>query len=106
MTGAENQTYRALRQTGVVVVTSFTSGENVNGGGGDDGPPRAAARSDSAARRDTTARRDSTARPVVPPAPPGVTALHLTATKARILLMLALTKTKDPREIQRMFNEY
>jgi L-asparaginase len=35
-----------------------------------------------------------------------VTALHLTATKARILLMVALTKTKDPREIQRIFNEY
>ena len=26
--------------------------------------------------------------------------------KARILLMLGLTKTKDPRELQRMFNEY
>jgi L-asparaginase len=26
--------------------------------------------------------------------------------KARILLMLGLTKTKEPRELQRMFNEY
>ena len=26
--------------------------------------------------------------------------------KARILLMLGLTKTNDPRELQRMFNEY
>jgi len=26
--------------------------------------------------------------------------------KARILLMLALTKTSDPREIKRMFDEY
>jgi len=26
--------------------------------------------------------------------------------KARLLLMLALTKTKDPGEIQRMFSEY
>jgi L-asparaginase len=26
--------------------------------------------------------------------------------KARILLMLGLKKTKDPRELQRMFNEY
>ena len=26
--------------------------------------------------------------------------------KARIMLMLGLTKTKDPRELQRMFNEY
>lgn len=99
MTAAENATYRALRQTGVVVVTSFTSGENVNGGGGGgDGPPPA--------RVDTAARRDSVARPVVAPVPPGVVALHLTATKARILLMVALTKTNDPREIQRIFNEY
>ena len=30
----------------------------------------------------------------------------LNAQKARILLMLALTKTTDPKEIQRIFNEY
>ena len=103
MTAAESATYRALRQTGVVVVTSFTSGENVNGGGGGgDGPP-------VPARTDTTARRDSVARPAaapVPPVPPAVVALHLTPTKARILLMVALTKTKNPREVQRIFNEY
>ena len=113
MTAAENATYRALRQTGVVVVTSFTSGENVNGGGGGDGPPPA--RVDTTAQRDSaqrdsaqrdSAQRDSVARPAAAPVPPGVTALHLTATKARILLMVALTKTKDPREIQRIFNEY
>jgi L-asparaginase len=108
MTAAENATYRALRQTGVVVVTSFTSGENVNGGGGGDGPPPA--RVDTTAQRDSTqrdsAQRDAAARPAAAPVPPGVTALHLTATKARILLMVALTKTKDPREIQRIFNEY
>lgn len=103
MTAAESATYRALRQTGVVVVTSFTSGENANGGGGGgDGPP-------APARVDTTARRDSVARPAaapVPPVPPAVVALHLTPTKARILLMVALTKTKNPREVQRIFNEY
>jgi len=38
--------------------------------------------------------------------PPAVVALHLTPTKARILLMVALTKTKNPREVQRIFNEY
>jgi L-asparaginase len=31
---------------------------------------------------------------------------NLNPQKARILLMLALTKTRDPREILRMFNEY
>lgn len=104
MTRAEGQAYRTLRQQGVVVVTSFTSGENVNGGGGD-GPPPTPVR-DTTVR--ATATRDTTARaePAEPPAPPAVTALHLTAGKARILLMVALTRTKDPREIQRIFNEY
>ncbi|MBI4488281.1 MAG: asparaginase [Deltaproteobacteria bacterium] len=31
---------------------------------------------------------------------------NLTPQKARILLMLALTKTKDPKELQRMFQEF
>jgi L-asparaginase len=31
---------------------------------------------------------------------------NLTPQKARILLMLALTRTKDPREVQRIFSEY
>ena len=35
-----------------------------------------------------------------------VTADNLNAQKARILLRLALTKTSNPAEIQRMFNEY
>jgi L-asparaginase len=35
-----------------------------------------------------------------------VTADNLNAQKSRILLRLALTKTSDPKEIQRMFNEY
>jgi L-asparaginase len=30
----------------------------------------------------------------------------LSPQKARILLMLALTKTSDPKEIMRMFSEY
>lgn len=35
-----------------------------------------------------------------------VSAMMHNPQKARILLMLALTKTNDPKEIQRMFNEY
>lgn len=35
-----------------------------------------------------------------------VTADNLNAQKARVLLRLALTKTTDPKEIQRMFDEY
>ena len=35
-----------------------------------------------------------------------VTSDNLNAQKARMLLRLALTKTTDPKEIQRIFNEY
>ena len=35
-----------------------------------------------------------------------VSAMMHNPQKARILLMLALTKTTDPNEIQRIFNEY
>jgi L-asparaginase len=35
-----------------------------------------------------------------------VTADNLNAQKSRVLLRLALTKTSDPKEIQRIFNEY
>ena len=35
-----------------------------------------------------------------------ITADSLNAQKARILLRLALTKTTDPKELQRIFNEY
>jgi L-asparaginase len=37
---------------------------------------------------------------------PDVTGDNLSAQKARVLLMLALTKTREPREIQRFFDEY
>jgi L-asparaginase len=67
----------------------FPSGEHVaqpsSGGGG--GPRPAAADNQ-------------------PPLPPTVAVQHLTPQKVRILLMLALTKTKDPREVQRFFDEY
>jgi L-asparaginase len=104
MTRAEGLAYRALRQRGVIVVTSFTSGDNVNAGGGDFAPPAAPATPAAPAARPDSVRPD-TAR-AEPPAPPSVTAVHLTAGKARILLMLALTRTKDPREVQRIFSEY
>ena len=44
------------------------------------------------------------------PSPPGVSpriaAGDLSAVKARVLLMLALTRTTDPTELQRIFDEY
>jgi L-asparaginase len=40
------------------------------------------------------------------PAPPRLAAGDLSPVKARILLMLALTRTSDPADLQRMLNEY
>jgi L-asparaginase len=92
---AEAPAFRALRQAGVVVVTAFPSGDNVNA----PPPPRP-----DPSRPDTaTADPDERAERA---GPPGVVSQHLTPQKARILLMLALTRTRDPAEVQRYFREY
>ena len=98
-TRAESATYRALRKAGVVLVTAFPSGDNVNGA------RQAAAPSPSDSTPPLLTAADSLQREERN-APPSVTAQHLTPQKARILLMLALTRTKDPRAIQRYFVEY
>ncbi len=94
----ESTAYRALRTAGVVVVTAFPSGDNV-----------------SSTRSFAPARTDAEKPPVTPEdsaraaeraAPPTVAAQHITPQKARILLMLALTRTHEPREVQRYFLEY
>lgn len=94
----ESAAYRALRTAGVVVVTAFPSGDNV-----------------SSTRSFAPARTEPEKPPVTPEdsvraaeraAPPAVAAQHITPQKARILLMLALTRTREPREIQRYFLEY
>ena len=115
-TRAESETFTALRRAGVVMVTVFAGGDNMSsvgrGGGPAADPAANAARRDST-RTDTSARADSARAPRAtadsvrtPPAPPMVTAQHLTPAKARILLMVALTRTKDPREIQQLFLRY
>ena len=105
MTRAESEVYTALRRAGVVVATVFAYGDNMSAVRDPDAPrpePRADAR--PAAPGDSAAARPDSAR--IPPAPPMVTAQHLTPAKARILLMVALTRTKDPLEIQRYFLRY
>lgn len=97
----ESRAYRRLRRDGVVVVEVFPSGDNVNG---------------ARQRAPTTMNIDSlfaaakteadSLRAEELAAPPMVSAQHLTPQKARILLMLALTRTRDPREIQRYYREY
>jgi len=86
---SERDAFTEVRRKGVVIVQVFPSGEHVaqafQGGGTGAGPRPAGSQ---------------------PPLPPSVAVQHLTPQKARILLMLALTKTKDPREVQRFFDEY
>lgn len=94
----EGTPYRMLRQQGVVLVTAFPSGDNVNA------PSRFPAPQADSMRRDTSAA-DSAAR-AERGAAPTIVSQHLTPQKARILLMLALTKTRDPRELQRYFTTY
>ena len=101
-TCAETGSYQHLARSGVVVVTAFPSGEHVAaqrvrrdsvgasaGGGGRESCP------------DLVSSGLYTA-----PWVPSVAVQHLTPQKARILLMLALTKTRDPREVQRYFDAY
>ncbi len=106
MTRAESEVYTALRRAGVVVVTVFAYGDNMSAARDPDAPrlaPRADQRPATAA---DSVRADSARAPQQPPAPPMVTAQHLTPAKARILLMVALTRTKDPLEIQKYFLRY
>lgn len=62
------------------------------------------------ARRQATAPQAAADARTPPQNPPGfanrIGAGDLSAVKARILLMLGLTKTTDATELQRMFNEY
>ena len=98
LTCAETATYQALARAGVVVVTAFPSGEDL----GDERPPLDSAPS---GLRQACPALDS-AGIFRTPWVPEVVAQHLTPQKARILLMLALTRTRDPREIQRYFDTY
>jgi L-asparaginase len=70
--------YDALRKKGVIIATTFPSGAQVESGS-----------------RST----ESTMPPVI-----GVK--HLMPTKARILMMLALTRHQRPADIQRIFDSY
>ncbi len=82
---SEREAFLDIRRRGIVLAQVFPSGEHVPGTGGGGPGPQATGQ---------------------PPLPPTVAVQHLLPQKARILLMLALTRTKDPREIQRYFAEY
>jgi L-asparaginase len=75
-TPAERNYYESLQRRGIIIAATFPSGENVSA---------------------LPSPRDSSMTIAVE---------RLTPLHARILLMLALTKTSDPVEIQRIFREY
>ncbi len=101
-TREESTVYTQLRRDGVVVATIFAYGDNMTAvGGGGAGPGAGAGGAGGA----PPVRRDSSGAAIVP-VPPTVTVQHLTPIKARILLMVALTRTRDPREIQKFFQRY
>ena len=76
LSGAERAYYDNLMRHGVVVATTFPSGDQVSS------PP---------GPRETS---------------PIIAVKRMLPTHARILLMLALTKTQEVKEIQRMFDQY
>jgi L-asparaginase len=96
---SEREAFIEIRRKGVVMVQAFPSGDHVAGGAA--GPP-----APRPAPAPGTAQGDSPFGNQNQSLPPTVAVQHLLPQKARILLMLALTRTKDPREIQRIFNEY
>jgi L-asparaginase type II len=73
---AERIYYEGLQKRGVIVATTFPSGDNVASPG---------------QTRETF---------------PVIAIQRMLPTHARILMMLALTKTQEPREIQRIFDQY
>ena len=75
-TPSERTYYERQQKRGVIVATTFPSGDQV-------GSP-------------VSSRENA----------PTISVERMLPTHARILLMLALTKTQDPREIQRMFDQY
>ena len=76
LSGPERGYYEGLQRKGVIIATTFPSGDHVASPG---------------------SARDAL---------PIVSVQRLLPTHARILMMLALTKTQDVREIQRIFDQY
>jgi L-asparaginase/Glu-tRNA(Gln) amidotransferase subunit D len=75
LTPPERAYYDDLQKKGIVVATTFPSGQQVSS-------------------------------PASPREASPISVQHMLPLHARILMMLALTRTHDPREIQRIFDQY
>lgn len=95
----ERDAYADIRRKGVVLVQAFPSGEHV-ASQRRPGPQGASAGRGGQGGQGGPGFQGSQGLP------PAVSVHHLLPQKARILLMLALTKTRDPREVQAFFDEY
>ncbi len=98
LTCAESSAYQTLARAGVIVVLGFPSGDNL-------GDERRTKDGVPLGLRENCPALDS-AGIFRAPWVPAIEVQHLTPQKARILLMLALTRTHDLTEIQRYFNTY
>ncbi|MFN0099018.1 MAG: asparaginase [Gemmatimonadaceae bacterium] len=108
-TRAEGLAYRALRDSGVVVVTAFPSGDNLVVQSAPDAGGAAPLTATGTATTVTTGAQGAqgtAGTATAAPTAPMFSAQHLTPQKARILLMLALSQTRDVRTVQRFFAEY
>lgn len=98
LTCAETAAYQTLARSGVIVALGFPTGDHL----GDERIPEDGV---PVGLRQSCPGLDS-AGMFRTPWVPAIAVQHLTPQKARILLMLALTRTRDPREIRRYFHSY
>ena len=98
MTPAQGSAIRRARERGVSTVTASRTGSGSVGGGGGGGGATGGGRAGGALG--DGGRTSGTAVPGA-----ALAANDLTPQKARIRLMLVLTKTSDPAEIARLFRE-
>lgn len=96
-TCAESAAYLELARAGTIIVSAFPSGDNV----GRNREPEDQVPEDEFEQCEGIDENILEGRWIPP-----IMAPHLTPQKARILLMLALTRSNDDAEIRRIFNRY
>jgi L-asparaginase len=95
----EREAFDAIRRRGVVMVTCFPSGDHVSPAFREWRRPP-----DKTEKEEKEEGGEEKEKEV--PLPPMIRASHLLPAKARILLMCALTKTRDPVKVQEYFSQY
>ena len=94
LSGTQGAALAYARDKGVVIVSTTRAGSGRIATAPRNGPTTALRAADAGSTADQT------------PPTPRIAAGDLSAVKARVLLMLALTTTSDPVQLQRIFDEY